>query len=133
MESRTVHLIFAWATSALAFALAFVAWMVITAHLEGATPPARGYWRVGVLAFGAGLVIQLFYGGLLYVALSRIGLFNPVVVAIAYLIPVVIFSWYASNTFQDLLGTIPWLVFALVVSLVFWFFAPPRLSAGTRS
>jgi len=124
------HLILAWLASALALSVVFVAWMFITIKLEGSPPPLKGYFRVGLLAFGAGLAIQLLYGGLIYFALSRFGLFHWWAVVLAYLVPVVLFSWRASDTTQDILGTIPWLAFAVVVALVSWFFASGRWLRG---
>jgi hypothetical protein len=80
--------------------------------------------RVGVFALLAGLIVQLVYGGLIYFILTRTGLWNVWTVLLAYVVPVVAFSWRASDTTQDILGTIPWLVFALILAAVSWFFAP---------
>ena len=120
------HLAVAWLASAFAFSLSFVVFMFVTAQLEGAHPTLRGYFRVGFLAFGAGLLVQLVFGGFLYIVLSRIGLFRWWAVVLAYVVPVALFGWYVSDTTQDLLGTIPWLLFALIVALVTWFFASVR-------
>jgi hypothetical protein len=51
-------------------------------------------------------------------------------VAAAYLAPVVLFSWRASDTNQDLIGTIPWLIFAILVAAVFWLFGSGRVFGG---
>jgi hypothetical protein len=67
--------------------------------------------------------------GLVYVILTRAGLWNIWTAPLAYLLPVILFSYLASDTTRDLLGTIPWLVFALIVALVTWFFAPRPLAA----
>jgi hypothetical protein len=116
-----------WLASSLAFSLMQVAWMFVTVWLEtSALPPPTMAVR-GVLGFFAlGLVIQFAFGGLVYVILTRLGLWNVLTVSLAYLLPVVLFSYHASDTTQDLLGTIPWLVFALIVALVTWFFTPAR-------
>jgi hypothetical protein len=114
----------AWLASAFAFSIAFIAWMFVTVWLEGSVPPRPvGVLRLGVFAVGASLVVQLGYGGLIYVILTRMGLWSIWTVALAYLLPAVLFSWSASDITQDILGTIPWLVFALIVAAVTWFFA----------
>jgi hypothetical protein len=114
-----------WLASALAFSVAFVAWMFVTVWLEGSIPPKPvGVVRPGLFAFVIGLIVQFGYGGLIYVTLTRTGLWNLWTVSFTYLLPVVLFSWHASDTTQDILGTIPWLAFALIVAVVSWFFAP---------
>jgi len=118
----------AWLASAFAFSIAFVGWMFVTVWLEGSVPPGRfGILRLGLFAFGAGLIVQLGYGGLIYVFLSRTGLWNVWTVAFAYLLPVALFSWSASDTTNDILGTMSVaLCFALIVAMVSWFFASAR-------
>jgi hypothetical protein len=86
-------------------------------------PAFRGILRLTLLAAGSSLTIQLVYGSLLLIVLKPIGLFRPPVILFAYLVPVLLLSWYMSNTTNDLIGTIPWLVFASILALVFWFFA----------
>jgi hypothetical protein len=121
------HLIIAWIASAVANSAAFGAWVFISAGLNGSPPPApKGFLRLMLFAFGSSLMIQIVYGGLLYIALKRFGLFNFPVVLLAYLIPVILFSWHASDTSNELIGTIPWLVFGSILALVFWFFASSR-------
>ena len=97
--------------------------------LENAPPPLRGYFLLGLFAFGGGLIVQLIYGGILYIVLKQLGWLSLPIILLAYLAPVVAFSWHASDTTNDLLGTIPWLAFALIVGFVSWFFA---VSARTR-
>jgi len=75
---------------------------------------------------GLGLVVQLGYGGLLYFLLTLTGMWSLWTVTLAYLIPVILFSWAASDTTNDLIGTIPWLVFALIVAVVSWYFISYR-------
>jgi hypothetical protein len=113
----------AWAASALAFALAFVSWAFITVKLENAPPPLKGYFLLGLFAFGIGLIVQFVYGSLLYIVLKRLDWISLPIVLLAYLAPVIAFSWHASETTNDIVGTIPWLVFALIVGFVSWFFA----------
>jgi hypothetical protein len=110
--------------SSFAFALMFVAFMVVTVWLETSAPPSPIMVVRGAFGFFAlGLVIQFAYGGLVYVILTRASLWNIWTVSLAYLLPVALFGWHASDTTQDILGTIRWLVFALIVAVVSWFFA----------
>jgi hypothetical protein len=124
-----LHLIVAWLASALTFAAAFVAWMFITVKIEG-SPLPKNILGITLLGLGAGLVVQLIYGSLVYSVLTRAGAFTLWAVAAAYLVPVVLFSWRASDTYQDLIGTIPWLIFAILVGTVFWLFGSGRVFGG---
>jgi hypothetical protein len=111
----------AWLGSSVAFAVSFVAWAVAKAWLEASVQlQPLGMLRLAMLGFGASLVFQLTYGLLVYVALSRIGLWRFWTVAAAYLLPVALFSWAASDTTQDIIGTIPWLALAVIVAIVTW-------------
>jgi hypothetical protein len=110
--------------------LAFVTWAFITIKLENAPPPLRGYFLLGLFAFGAGLFVQLIYGGLLYLVLKRLEWINLPIVLRVYLAPVVAFSWHASETTNDIVGTVPWILFALIVGVVSWFFVA---SAGINA
>jgi hypothetical protein len=122
-----------WLASSFAFAVLFVAFMVVTVWLETSAPPPPIMVIRGALGFFAlGLVIQFAYGGLVYIILTRAGLWNVWTVLLAYLLPVALFGWHASDTTQDILGTIRWLVFALIVSLVSWFFTPGPPMYGAR-
>jgi len=120
-------LLVAWFASAIAISGVFLSWMFLSAWIEGAVLPQPLYIVRGAL-FGLklGLIFQFGYGGLVYVILTRTSLWNIWTVSLAYLLPVVLFSWAASDTPEDLLGTIRWLVLALIVALVTWFFAPAR-------
>jgi hypothetical protein len=120
-------LVSAWFFSALAFSIAQVGWMLLTFWLQGGLPPAPiRVFRVGLVMLGLGLVVQLGYGGLLYFLLTLTGMWSLWTVTLAYLIPVILFSWAASDTTNDLIGTIPWLVFALIVAVVSWYFISYR-------
>ena len=121
-------LVLAWLFSSLAFSIAFIGWMFLTFWLEGGVPPhAFGVLRLSLLALGASLAVQLGYGGLIYLFLTRTGLWSLWTVVLAYLAPVIWFSWSASDTTADLIGTIPWLFFSLIVAAVSWFFARPAV------
>lgn len=114
-----------WLASSFVFSLMFVALMFVTVWLETSAPPPLVMVLRGALGtFALGLVIQFAYGGLVYVILTRTGLWNVWTVSLAYLLPVGLFGWHASDTTQDILGTIRWLAFALIVAAVSWFFAP---------
>ncbi len=120
-------LLVAWFASAIAFSGAFLSWMLLMARMEGGVlPQPLGIVRVALLPLVLCLIFQFVYGGLVYVILARPGLWNIWTVSLAYLLPVVVFSYRHSDTTQDLLGTIPWLAFALIVAAVSWFFVPAR-------
>jgi hypothetical protein len=97
--------------------------MFITTKLESSSSPFEGYFRVFLFALSIGLVGRLTYGGLLYLVLKRLDLLSLPIILLAYLAPVLLFSWHASDTTNAILGTIPWVVFALIVGFVSWLFA----------
>jgi hypothetical protein len=102
-----------------------MAFIFITSWLEQSRlPPPAAAIRTWMFALLAGLIVQLVYGGLIYFILNRARLWNVWTVLLAYVLPVVAFSWHASDTTQDFMGTIPWLAFASTVALVSWLFAP---------
>jgi hypothetical protein len=118
-------LLIAWFASAVAFSCASLSWWLLMARIEGGNMPQPLYVVRGALfALVLCLIFQFGYGGLVYVILTRADLWNIWTVSLAYLLPVILFS-LGSDTTQDLLGTIPWLVFALIVAVVSWFFARP--------
>jgi hypothetical protein len=124
-------LLITWLASSFAFALMIVAFMFVSVWLDTSAPPPPMTVVRGVLGFLAlGLVIQFAYGGLVYVILTRAGLWNVWTVSLAYLLPVALFGWHASDTTQDILGTIRWLVFALIVAVVSWFLHPSTTGRG---
>jgi hypothetical protein len=67
---------------------------------------SRGYFLLGLFAFGSALIVQLVYGGILYVALKRLDWLNLPIILLAYVAPVIAFSWHASDTTNDIVGTI---------------------------
>jgi hypothetical protein len=120
-------LLVAWLASAIAFSGAFISWMFLMVRMEGGVLPQPLYiFRGALFAFALCLVFQFGYGWLVYAILTRADLWNIWTVSLAYLLPVILFSYVGSDTTQDLLGTIPWLVFALIVALVSWSLAPAR-------
>jgi hypothetical protein len=101
--------------------------MLLMARIEGGVQPQPLYIvRGGLFALVLCLIFQFAYGGIIYAILIRTDQWNIWTVSLAYLLPVILFSYLASDTTQDLLGTIPWLVFALIVAVVSWFFARPH-------
>ncbi len=119
-----INLIFACSASAVAFAVVFVAWMATVAKQEGGDPLGAGYLvRMMIAMFVMALVVQIIYGGLLYLALAPRGGLRLWVILLAYVVPVALFGWHASDTSADIVGTVRWIGFASLVALVFWFFA----------
>jgi hypothetical protein len=128
------RLAIAWLASAFAFAAAMTAWMLTTAWLDGVPMPRpQGLLRSALLTLGIALVFQCLFGGLIYFALNRLHIWRLWSVTLAYLSMVVMISWQLSDTTNDVIGTGKWLVLALIVAVVFWFFASPARRVGTAS
>ena len=109
--------------SALAGSFAHIAGRMIGATLLGVplgVPPLLGLLYFSLLMFGIGLIVQLVYGGLLYVVLKNIGLLNFPIVILAYLIPTIILWVSGSDRYKDLLMGISWLLQGLTLGLVSW-------------
>jgi hypothetical protein len=133
-EIGKMRLVLAWICSAVAFVIAFEIFLFLREWLAGTKPLPPFYYLFGpywfsavrsmALLFGSCMIFQLLYGGGAYLVLTRTHLWNILVIEIAYLLPVVLYSWASSDTTQDLIGTIPWLGAALVVGLVTWLVAP---------
>jgi len=116
-----------WLASALAFTIAFICWMFVTVAIEESQPPQPiGIFRLVLFALGASLIVQFAYGGLVYLVLTRLHAWNFWTVSLAYLLPVVLFSWRVSDTTVDIMGTLPWLCFGLLVAVVTWILVPAR-------
>ena len=99
------------------------------ARLEGGPLPRPfGLLGMTLAIFGAALVAQIVYGGLVYAVLSRWGGLQFWLVVPAYDVPVALFGWTASDTTADIEGTIRWIGFAFLVAVVLWFFASKRTS-----
>jgi len=119
------NFLIAWLASSVAFSIAFVCFMIFWNWLDQ-NPTSWGMiYRLAWLTVGAALVVQLLYGGLVYVLLTRFGLWHLWAVTSTYLLLWMI-AWSAIDTFREALGMIAWLGFANLVALVFWFFARPR-------
>jgi hypothetical protein len=124
------NLAVAWLASSAAFVIAFIGFMALWVWLDERTfRPPLSYLRLGAFAFGAALVVQFVYGGLVYFILTRIGLWNIWTVTLAYLLPVGVIAWLTVDTVREGVGTIAWLMFACIVAAVFWFFAPASVKA----
>jgi hypothetical protein len=128
-------LVKAWLFSSAAFAVAFVAKPIVYTWFEHhplLVYPLKSF-RLLLLAFGACLIFQLVYGGLTYLILTRTGVWSLWTIMISYLAPVLLFSYFASDTPKDVVGTIPWIVLALIVAVVSWFFASPQSQESARN
>jgi len=118
-------LVIAWLASSAAFAIAFTGFMVLWVWLDdGSFRPWSATLRLGLLTAGAALVVQFFYGGLVYFLLTRAGLWSLWTVALAYLLPVFVIGWLTIDTEREALGMIAWVIFACLVACVSWFLAP---------
>ncbi len=123
-RTQAKSLVVAWLASTAAFAIAVTAWGAVTLRVEGwPLPPPIGVLRLGALALGAGLLIQLAYGGLVYLVLTRLDLWRMCTVALAYLLPAALLSWAAGETARHVLGA---LLVASMVALVSWVLIPAR-------
>ena len=112
----------AWLASSVAFSIAFVCFMILWNWLDQNPPTWRMIYRLAWVTVGAALVAQLFYGGLVYFLLTRIGLWRLWAVTLAYLLLWMI-AWTGIDTFREALGMVGWLALACLVAWVFWFFA----------
>ena len=124
-------LVVAWLASSAAFSIAFVSFMLLWVWLDdGTLRPLSATLRLASLALGAALIVQLLYGGLVYVLLTRIGLWRLWVVALAYLVPLLVIGWLTIDTVREVWGMIGWVIALCIVAYVSWFFAPARRMAG---
>ncbi|WP_315703531.1 MULTISPECIES: hypothetical protein [unclassified Bradyrhizobium] len=112
----------AWLASSAAFSIAFVAFMIFWAGLDGVYPGLKGISRLAGVTIGSALALQLVYGGLVYLLLTRIGVWRLWAVTLAYLILWVL-AWNSIDTSREAWGMLAWLVFACLVAWVFWFVA----------
>jgi hypothetical protein len=118
-------LVVAWLTSSAAFSIAFVGFMMFWVWLDDGTfRPWSAILRLGWVTVSAALIVQFFYGGLIYVVLTRTGLWNLWTVILAYLLPLLWIGWFSIDTTREAYGMIAWIIFALIVAYVSWFFAP---------
>jgi hypothetical protein len=118
-------LVIAWLASSMAFSIAFIGFMLLWVWLDdGTLRPSSAVLRLGWLTVSAALIVQFFYGGLLYFVLSRASLWNLWTVALAYLLPLLVIGWFTIDTRREAAGMIAWIIFACIVACVTWFFAP---------
>jgi hypothetical protein len=121
-----MRLLVAWLASALAGAVAEPIGRCIAFWLLGGAPWGWGLLtsilRMVPYVFVACLVIQLVYGGILYMALTRLSWFNLPVVLLAYVLPVVAFA-YASDTPKDAIMAISYLTLWMTLAIVGWLLA----------
>ncbi|HET7885280.1 MAG TPA: hypothetical protein VFL62_03540 [Bradyrhizobium sp.] len=122
----------AWLASSAAFSAAFVGFMVFWTWLDDRTlRSGSAILRLGLLTISAALVVQLLYGGLVYLVLSGAGLWKFWLVVLAYLFPLFVFGWFAIDTRREAFGMIAWVVFSFIVAWVSWFFAPVQTRRTT--
>ncbi|AUC97233.1 hypothetical protein CWS35_25540 [Bradyrhizobium sp. SK17] len=125
------NLVLAWLVSSAAFTVAFVGWMIYWAMSDGAPVPSGGaILRLSLIALAAALIVQLVYGGLVYLILTRSGLWSIWTIAFVYLLPV-FFIDYGIDTQREARGMIAWMVFACLVAGVSWFFARAEVRTET--
>jgi len=118
-------LVIAWLASSIAFSICFIGFMLLWVWLDDGTLRSwSAIRRLGGVTVSAALIVQFFYGGLVYFALTRVGLWSVWTVALAYLLPVLVIGWFGIDTRREALGIIAWLIFACIVACVTWFFAP---------
>ena len=130
IREKTLELLLAWIASALAGAFAYTTAFVLT-ELLGAdlVSPYSPRWSPELLTlilpfFAIGLIVQLIYGGLLYLGLKAAGLFNFPMLLLGYLLPITAIAWLESDTTGQLLMSEPLLLSGLVVAFVTWYCAP---------
>lgn len=116
----SLQLPIAWTISALVFAVALTLFTSAMVKFEGHPILLTETVRVGMVGIVIGFILQMLYGSLLYFLLSRYVLFTWWAVILGYLVPVLLFSTIASNTTNDVLSTIPWLVYSLLLGVSFW-------------
>jgi hypothetical protein len=119
--------VIAWLASSLAFTIAFVVYMTLGAWLGGEPWLSwSAVLRLGWLTVRAALVVQFFYGGLVYLLLTRIRLWSFWTIVFAYLVPVWLIGTYAADTRRDAWAMIAWVVFVCIVAGVFRALVPVR-------
>jgi hypothetical protein len=117
-----MNLVIAWFASALAGAVVFLAGEIAVGAFMGAPiaiPITARSLKFMALVFAFGLVVQLLYGGLVYLALRRGGL-NLAAVFLAYFVPVFLFCAAGSDTGKSAMMSIPVLLWASALAVVAW-------------
>jgi hypothetical protein len=119
--------VIAWLASSLAFTIAFVAYMVIWSWMGGEPWLSwNSVSRLARLTVGVALVVQFFYGGLVYLVLTGIGLWSFWTIAFAYLVPIWLIGTFGIDTPREARGIIAWVVFVCIVAGVFRALIPAR-------
>ncbi|MGJ4953407.1 hypothetical protein [Bradyrhizobium sp. HKCCYLS20291] len=111
--------IIAWLASSAAFSVAFIIFMMFWSWLDDGHMIGGSLPRLMLVAVPA-VVVQFFYGGALYLILTRTGLWYFSAVFFAYLLPLVLIDQYGTDTEREAYGMIAWALFALIVSWTFW-------------
>jgi len=128
---RRKNLLFAWLAPSIIFALLVLGWMCKGCPLYGEKPPLQGYFQVFINFLSADLIVQFLYSGAVYFLLVKIERFSIGPVLMVYVVPVETFSYWTAESYDDRTGTISWLILAVVVAIVSWFFASGRWSQRT--
>jgi hypothetical protein len=110
----------AWLASSLAFTVAFVAFMVVGSWLYGQPwLPLTAILRLIWLAARDALIVLFFYGGFVYLLLTRVGLWRFWTIAFAYLLPVWLCGALAVGIRRDVWTIVASVVFVCIVAGVF--------------
>ena len=120
-------LVIAWLASSAAFSIAFIGFMLLWVWLDdGTLRPWSAILRLGWVTVSAALIVQFLYGGLVYLVLTRAGLWSLGTVVLAYLLPVLVIDQLTTDTRRQSLAMIAWVIFACIVACVSWFIAPAQ-------
>jgi hypothetical protein len=106
--------------SAIATALAAVAFMAIAAQIEAITPPLTSYVRIGLLSIAIFFLGQLIFGTALWRLLAPRHLFRLSMVALAYMLPATLIGLLLADTWLDFRGIFPWTTLAGVAAISYW-------------
>lgn len=112
----------AWLASSLAFSIAFVCFMIIWNWLDQNPPTWAMIFKLAWVTVGVALAVQFFCGGLIYLVLTRIGLWHWWTVVLPYLLLWTL-AWEAVDTFREAWGMIAWLALVFLTAWVLWFMA----------
>jgi hypothetical protein len=123
VRNKNRALFLAWLIPSLSLSVMVALWTFITSQYGPGGVTAKAYVAIVIHSFEVGAVWQISYGAIVYLVLKRLGGFNTWFVLIAYLVPIFGFSLAASDTYDDLIGTMPWIIYAAVMALTSWFFA----------
>lgn len=117
-------LFLAWLMPSLALSIMFVIWAIISGQIESrAGLSIKEAVALAIHALEMGALWQALYGSVVYLILKRLNRLNIWLIIVTYLMPVFIFNLVASDTYDDLIGAVPWFIFAVVMAIISWFFA----------